>query len=60
LARFKPAKEFCLVLGSESHGVDPLIIKTADKAVKIEMSKEIESLNVATAAAILFYELGKK
>jgi len=60
LAKFKPAKSFCLVLGSESHGVDPALTKKADQAIKIEMSDEIESLNVATAAAILFYELGKK
>jgi len=57
LATFKPAKAFCLVLGNESHGVDKEIEKMADKNLKISMSSEIESLNVATAAAILFYEL---
>lgn len=57
---FKPAKDFCLVLGSESHGVSPEIIALAQANLKIEMSKELESLNVATAAAILLYELRKK
>jgi len=57
LAKFKPSSAFCLVLGSESHGVSPEIMKIADKCIKIEISGEIESLNVATAAAILFYEL---
>jgi len=60
LARFKPAKVFCLVLGSESHGVSPAISKLADTNLKIEISNKLESLNVATAAAILLYELGKK
>jgi TrmH family RNA methyltransferase len=57
LAKFKPAKAFCLVLGSESHGISPEILKLADKTIKIEISSKIESLNVATAAAILLYEL---
>lgn len=56
LTDFKPAKIFCLVLGSESHGVDPEIIKKANESIKIEISSEIESLNVATAAAILLYK----
>lgn len=56
----KPAKNFCLVLGSESHGVSPEIIKLAKKCIKIEISSQMESLNVATAAAILLYELSKK
>ncbi len=60
LAKFKSAKVFCLVLGSESHGVDEEIIKLAEKKIKIEISKDIESLNVAAAAAILFYELSNK
>jgi TrmH family RNA methyltransferase len=57
LDKFKAAKEFCLVLGSESHGVSEEIMKLADKNIKIEMSGDIESLNVATAASILLYEL---
>lgn len=60
LAKFKPASSFCLVLGSESHGVSPEIMEQASKNIKIEISDKIESLNVATAAAILFYALRKK
>jgi len=48
---------FCLVLGSESHGVSPEIQKISDGFIRIDMSGEIESLNVASAAAILFYEI---
>lgn len=60
LAEFKPAKTFCLVLGSESHGINLEIMKLADKSLKIKGSSKIESLNVATAAAIFLYELGRK
>ncbi|MEI6597181.1 MAG: RNA methyltransferase [bacterium] len=60
LAKFKPAKTFCLVLGNESHGVNSEIKKLAGSNLKIKISSKIESLNVATAAAILFYELGRK
>jgi RNA methyltransferase, TrmH family len=60
LGGFEPASAYCLVLGSESHGVSPEILKLATKCVKIDISPEIESLNVAAAAAILFYEFRKK
>ena len=46
-------KDFVLVLGNESHGVSPEIIKKADQLVKIEMNDVIDSLNVAIAGAIL-------
>jgi len=60
LTLVKPAKNFCLILGSESHGVSREILTSAAKSIKIEISSQIESLNVATAAAILFYELKRK
>ncbi len=60
LSEFKPAEIFCLVFGSESHGISDEILKLARKNIKIEISERIESLNVATAAGILFYELRKK
>jgi TrmH family RNA methyltransferase len=60
LSEFKPDELFCLVLGSESHGVSPEIIKLSKQSIKIEMSDKIESLNVGTAAAIIFYEFKRK
>lgn len=59
LGEFKLMSKFCLVLGSESHGVSKEIMERADQKIKIAISNKIESLNVATAAAILFYELKK-
>ena len=60
LKKFKPAEKFCLVLGSESHGVSPEIMKRAAQKINIATFDKIESLNVAAAAAIIFYELGSK
>jgi len=54
---FLTKDNFCIVLGSESHGVDPAILKQADGYVRIKMSDQIESLNVAAAAAIIFHEI---
>jgi RNA methyltransferase, TrmH family len=45
---------FCLVLGSESHGVDQKIQDLSNDFIRINMGNEIESLNVAGAAAIIF------
>lgn len=59
LLEFKPASRFCLVMGSESHGVNPEILKITNTSLKIDINKEIESLNVATAAAILLYKLSR-
>ena len=53
----KKEKVFCLVLGSESHGVSSEIQDLSDGFIKINMSKEIESLNVAGAAAIIFSQI---
>lgn len=51
---------FCLVLGSESHGVSPEIQDLSDNFIKISMGKEIESLNVSGAAAIIFNQIYNK
>ncbi len=59
IKRIKKQKKVCIVLGSESHGVDKKIEKIADGAITIKMGDEIESINVASAAAIIFYELYK-
>lgn len=55
--KIRAEKPFCLVLGSESHGVNLDIQKLADTFVNIKISKSIESLNVAVATGILLYSL---
>ncbi len=59
LEGFKADDKFCLVLGNESHGVSEEINNLAVKKIKIDISDDIESLNVSVAAAILFYKLQK-
>lgn len=59
LDSFAKDKEFCLILGSESHGVSEGILELANRKITIGMSGKIESLNVAIAAGILFYKLRK-
>lgn len=49
----KKIDDFILVLGNESHGVSKEITELATECVKIEMSDNIDSLNVAVAAGIL-------
>jgi RNA methyltransferase, TrmH family len=44
-----------IAVGSERHGLDPCWIQEADVAVKIPMEGRVNSLNVATAAALLIY-----
>ena len=52
-----PVFPTCLVLGGERNGVSPEAIEVADAAVAIPMLGMANSLNVATAAAILLYWL---
>lgn len=49
-----PSKPCALVLGSESHGVQPEIRSKAH-LIRIPMSAQMESLNVAGAGAILMH-----
>ena len=49
-------KKGILVLGSESHGISPQVLKEIDQLVTINskgIGTKAESLNVATATAIL-------
>lgn len=46
-----------LVLGGENQGISTLVKKNCDMLVKIPMSDNVNSLNVANAASILIYEV---
>ena len=54
---FKKQKLFCIVFGSESHGVKEEVQELSDNFIKIPISSEIESLNVAVSAGIIFCEI---
>ena len=52
--------KFAIVLGNEGNGVSEVSLKNATSVVKIKMSEEIDSLNVAVAGSIVMYTLGGK
>lgn len=51
------AKKYALILGSEGKGISDLSKSLANRSVKIEMNKDLESLNVAVSASIIMYKL---
>ena len=50
-------ERLALVLGSEGDGLSSAVIDSCDYTVKIPMSHGVDSLNVAAAAAVAFWEL---
>lgn len=53
-------KRLALILGAEGNGLDPATVASCDHAVRIPMRSGVDSLNVAAAAAVAFWELGGK
>lgn len=49
-----------LVVGSEGHGMRPLVARACDFVVAIPVRGRVASLNAATAAAIGLHELGSR
>ena len=48
-----------IIMGSEGKGMRRLVEESCDDTVRLPISPKVESLNVATAAAITLYELNK-
>jgi len=46
-----------IVLGSEGYGLDKDVIDSCDYVVKIPMAHGVDSLNVAAASAVAFWQL---
>jgi tRNA G18 (ribose-2'-O)-methylase SpoU len=46
-----------LLLGAEGPGLTPEALAAADLRVRIPMATGVDSLNVATAAAVAFHEV---
>ena len=51
--------KLALILGTEGDGLDQKTISSCDLTVKIPMYHGVDSLNVATAGAIAFWEITK-
>jgi TrmH family RNA methyltransferase len=56
LKKFRYPKKAALVFGGEARGISPESRRLADESVYIPLTNDIDSYNVAAAAAIFFYE----
>ncbi len=53
-------KDCCIVFGSEGSGISPAVLAVCDEAVAIPMSPDVDSLNVASAAAVFLYQASRQ
>ena len=49
-----------LLFGSEGHGLNQHTKKYTDFSVKININKDIESLNISNSAAIVFHHINQQ
>lgn len=48
-------QRLALIFGTEGHGLKPHVLEKADLTVRIPMAAGVDSLNVASSAAVAFY-----
>ncbi len=60
LSEFSLLRPLGIVIGSESKGVNRMLLKLVEKTFIIPHSKDIDSLNVSVAAGIMLYEVNKQ
>lgn len=58
--RLHAEEKLAIILGTEGDGLAPTTIADCDYTVKIPMTHGVDSLNVAAASAVAFWELGKR
>lgn len=58
--RLLKEKKLAIVLGTEGDGLKENTVADCDYTVKIPMSHGVDSLNVAAAGAVAFWQLGKR
>ena len=56
--RLMAAEKLAVVLGTEGDGLSDGTIAACDYTVRIPMTHGVDSLNVAAASAVAFYQLG--
>ena len=57
--RLKREDKLCVIMGNEGYGLKQSVIDKCDYTVKIPMAAGVDSLNVAAASAVAFWEMGK-
>lgn len=58
--KLKAEEKLAILLGIEGEGLDAETMELCDYTVKIPMSHGVDSLNVAAASAVAFWELGQR
>jgi tRNA G18 (ribose-2'-O)-methylase SpoU len=58
--RLKQTEKLAIIMGTEGDGLPAQTIRDADYVIRIPMSHQVDSLNVAAAAAVAFWELARK
>ena len=58
--RLEQEEKLAVILGTEGDGLADATIADCDYTVKIPMSHGVDSLNVAAASAVAFWQLGKR
>lgn len=58
--RLREAEKLAVILGTEGEGLCDGTIALSDYTAKIPMAHGVDSLNVAAASAVTFWELGRK
>lgn len=53
------ADKSCIVLGAEGHGISQDILDLCDEFITIPMKEGVDSLNVASASAVMLWEMFK-
>jgi len=53
-------EKLAIIMGTEGDGLSPATIARCDYTVKIPMSHGVDSLNVAAASAVAFWQLGRR
>ena len=59
-SRFAKLDKLAVILGTEGEGLRQETIMHSDYTVKIPMTHDVDSLNVAAASAVAFWELSKR
>lgn len=59
-SRLKQSERLAIVMGTEGDGLPRETISAATYVVRIPMSHQVDSLNVAAASAVAFWELTRK
>jgi tRNA G18 (ribose-2'-O)-methylase SpoU len=59
LRHVQPAPSQVLLVGAEGPGLTPAALAAADRRVRIPLAPNVDSLNVATAAAIVLHHLSR-